>query len=194
MVEYEQAYERSLEPRDPGNWGIHPYHAVKYMTDSTVARFREALPDPAGDRIWFTEVGAYYCEAGRTYGEESQDEQARFLAHDLIPEFQPTHVFYYELAWRYGEPPTCDSQKDDTALYAQTRANGPLLARSAADVVFGPEQTPGATPTPTTSPSPACHPPLPTSTLPTTYLACEPALDEQWQREECLYLRELFQN
>jgi hypothetical protein len=202
MVEYEEAYERGLQPRDPGNWGIHPYHAVKYMTDETVTRFREALPDPAADRIWFTEIGAYYCEAGRTYGEESQDEQARFLVHDLIPEFQPTHVFYYELAWRYDEPPACDSQQDDTALYAQTGPNGPLLARSAAGVVFGPEQTLGASLTATAGSASAGSASAGATTAgsasagPTTlpaYSACEPALDEQWQRAECLYLQELFQ-
>jgi hypothetical protein len=201
MVEYEEAYERNLQPRDPGNWGIHPYHAVKYMTNETVIRFREALPDPAVDRIWFTEVGAYYCEAGRTYGEESQDEQARFLVHDLIPEFQPTHVFYYELAWRYDEPPACDSQQDDTALYAATRPNGPLLPRSAAGVVFGPEQAPGAglTAPLTTGPTVSASPITTGGTAsagPTTQptdFACEPALDEQWQREECPNLGELFQ-
>jgi hypothetical protein len=191
MVEYEEAYERSLQPRDPRNWGIHPYHAVKYLTDETAIRFREALPDPAADHIWFTEVGAYYCEDGRTYGEHSQDEQARFLVHDLIPQFQPAHVFYYELAWRYDEPPACDSQQDDTALYAATRPNGPLLARSAAGVIFGPEQAPGPSPTATASPT-AGTASAEQTTLP-TYSACEPALDEQWQREECLYLRELFQ-
>jgi hypothetical protein len=54
MLEYERLYERHLRPGDPGNWGIHPYHAVKYMSDSTVASFRAALPSPATDRIWFT--------------------------------------------------------------------------------------------------------------------------------------------
>jgi hypothetical protein len=81
-------------------------------------------------------VAAYYCEAGHVYGERSQTEQARFLTDDLIPETQPEHVFYYELAWRYDEPPACGSQQDDTALYAASSANGPLLARSAASVLF----------------------------------------------------------
>jgi hypothetical protein len=137
MVEYELAYERYLTPSDPGNWGIHPYHAVKYMTDSTVSSFRDALPSPATDHIWFTEVGAYYCEAGKTYGEHAQAEQARFLVEDLMPEFQPTHVFYYELAWGYDEAPACDSQQDDTALYAASSVGGSLSARAAAHVIFG---------------------------------------------------------
>ena len=136
MVEYEREYERYLMPPDPRDWGVHPYRAVKHMTDTTVRAFENALPDPTNDRIWFTEVGAYYCEAGRTYGAQSQAEQARFLVGDLIPEFQPTHVFYYELAWRYDEPPACDSEQDDTALYAKSSADGPLLARSAASIVF----------------------------------------------------------
>ena len=137
MVDYEREYERYLTPADPGNWGIHPYHAVKYTTDSTVEAFKNALPNPASDRIWFTEVGAYYCEAGHPYGQRSQAEQASFLVDDLIPEFQPEHVFYYELAWRYDEPPACDSQQDDTALYAASSPNGLLSARLAAHIIFG---------------------------------------------------------
>lgn len=137
LVEYEHEYERYLTPADPGNWGIHPYHAVKYETDSTVEAFQDALPHPATDSLWFTEVGAYYCEAGHVYGERPQAEQARFLTEDLIPEFQPEHVFYYELAWGYDEPPACDSQQDDTALYAANSRNGTLSARPAAQIVFG---------------------------------------------------------
>jgi hypothetical protein len=138
MVGYERNYEHYLTPADPGNWGIHPYHAVKYMTDSTVRAFEEALPSPATDHIWFTEVGAYYCEAGHVYGERSQAEQARFLVDDLMPQVQPTHVFYYELASGYDEAPACDSQHEDTALYATSSTNGLLSARAAAQIVFGP--------------------------------------------------------
>lgn len=137
LVEYENEYERYLTPADPGNWGIHPYHAIKYTTSSTVQAFKDALPDPTTDSLWFTEVGAYYCEAGHLYGQRSQAEQASFLVDDLIPEFQPAHVFYYELAWRYDEPPACDSQQDDTALYAASSPNGLLSARVAAHIVFG---------------------------------------------------------
>lgn len=137
LVEYEREYERYLMPADPSDWGIHPYHAVKYTTSSTVEAFKAALPHPATDNLWFTEVGAYYCEAGYVYGERPQAEQARFLTDDLIPEFQPAHVFYYELAWRYDEPPACDSQQDDTALYAASSPNGTLSARTAAHIVFG---------------------------------------------------------
>jgi|HubBroStandDraft_2_1064218.scaffolds.fasta_scaffold11759_2 hypothetical protein len=197
MLRYERDYEHDLIPADPGNWGIHPYHAVKYITDSTVTSFRDALPNPASDRIWFTEVGAYYCEAGHVYGERSQAEQARFLVDDLIPEFQPIHVFYYELASGYDEAPACDSQQDDTALYAQGSVGGSMSARSAANVIFGsqPPPLPAAsvsaptaslvTPTTASPPAPAQSP---------SHFACEPGLDEQWQRGECLYLRELFQS
>ena len=138
MVAYERSYERDLTPADPSNWAIHPYHAVKYMTDSTVTSFRDALPSPATDHIWFTEVGAYYCEAGKTYGEDSQANQARFLVDKLIPEFQPAHVFYYELAAGHDEPPACNSEQDDTALYAASSPSGVVKARAAAHVIFGP--------------------------------------------------------
>ena len=56
-----------------------------------------------------------------------------------MPEFQPEHVFYYELAWRYDEPPPCGSGQADTALYAAKSRNGPLLPRMAAGVIFGPQ-------------------------------------------------------
>ncbi|HSZ05504.1 MAG TPA: hypothetical protein VK778_09935 [Solirubrobacteraceae bacterium] len=183
LVEYEEAYERGLAPRDPGNWGIHPYHAVKYMSDGTLRSFREALPSPATDHIWFTEAGAYYCEAGRTYGERSQEEQARFLMDDLMPEFQPTHVFYYDIASSYGEPPACDSQQSDTALYAATGGDGPLVARSAASVIFGSPSALSASAGSAATLQPTSH----------SYLACEPALDEQWQRRECSLTLELFE-
>jgi hypothetical protein len=137
LVEYEREYERYLIPPDPRDWGIHPYHAVKRMANTTVRAFENALPDPTNDRIWFTEVGAYYCETGRTYGAQSQAEQARFLVNNLIPEFQPEHVFYYELAWGYDEPPACNSEQDDTALYAASSPNGALSARAAARIIFG---------------------------------------------------------
>jgi hypothetical protein len=180
MVEYERQYERGLQPRDPGNWGLHPYHAVKYRITRTVSAFREALPSPTTDRIWFTEVGAYYCEAGRTYGEASQEAQARYLVNRLIPEFQPAHVFYYELAWRYDEPSPCNSQRDDTALYAPHDTNGPLTARAAAAVIFGDEVAPAE--------SGGSAPQAPAAEA---ALACEPALDAQWQYGACASLQEL---
>jgi hypothetical protein len=180
MVEYEQDYERGLQPRDPGNWGVHPYRAVKYMSDSTMVDFREALPNPTADRIWLTEVGAYYCEAGHTYGERSQEEQARFLADELIPELQPAHVLYYDAAATQGAPPTCDSQQSDTALYAARSPDGPLLARAAASIILGPQQASSAGATPTAGAT-------------TARFACEPALARQWQQRECSLPQELFE-
>jgi hypothetical protein len=138
LVPYEEEYERNLNPRDPGNWGIHPYANVKYEGDShTVEQFKARLPSPATDNIWFTEVGAYYCESGELRGPELQADNARYLVEHLIPEFQPVHVFYYQAAWPSDEPPPCDSQALDTALYAAQSSNGLVLARPAATVVFG---------------------------------------------------------
>ena len=186
MLEYERQYESYLQPRDPVNWGIHPYHAVKYMTAETVESFREALPDPATDRIWFTEVGAYYCEAGTAYGESAQEQQARFLVDDLMPEFQPEHVFYYELAWRYDEPPPCGDGQADTALYAASEHQRP-----AARALSSQRHLRVGAATGEDRGGQAGDPPAPTATP--SHFACEPGLDAQWQRGECLYLRELFE-
>jgi hypothetical protein len=145
MVKYEGEYESNLNPRDPGNWGIHPYHAVKYESSSTVTSFLDALPSPTTDHVWFTEVGAYYCETGTLYGPSSQEKNAKYLVNHLIPEFAPTHVFYYTAAWHYDEKPPCNSGTEDTALYAAESTGGPVLARPAAKVIFGPEGAPSAT-------------------------------------------------
>src|SRR5580692_3912342 len=145
MVKYEEEYESNLNPRDPDNWAIHPYHAVKYESDSTVTSFLDALPSPTTDHIWFTEIGAYYCESGTTYGASSQEKNAKYLVNQLIPEFGPLHVFYYEAAGHYDEKPPCSSGADDTALYAAESTGGPILARPAAKIIFGPEVAPTAT-------------------------------------------------
>jgi hypothetical protein len=138
LVPYETQYEQSLDPRDPGNWGIHPYANVKYEgAVHTVERFKSRLPSPATDGIWFTEVGAYYCQSGELRGPELQAANARYLVEHLIAEFQPVHVFYYQAAWPTAESPPCDAQTLDTALYAAQSANGIVLARPAASVVFG---------------------------------------------------------
>ena len=52
--------------RDPVDWGIHLYHAIKYESPQTLDEFRSLLPDPSADHVWFTELGAYYCEFGRS--------------------------------------------------------------------------------------------------------------------------------
>ena len=145
LVKYEEEYESNLSPRDPANWGLHPYHAIKYESNGTVKSFQAALPNPTTDHLWFTEVGAYYCEKGTPYGLTSQEHNTQFLVNHLIPEFAPTHVFYYEAAWRYDEPPPCNSSYDDTALYAAESTNGTLHARPAASIIFGPEGPPTAT-------------------------------------------------
>jgi hypothetical protein len=145
MVTYEGEYESNLNPRDPGNWGIHPYHAVKYESSATVTNYLNALPSPTTDHVWFTEVGAYYCELGTSYGPSSQEKNAKYLVSHLIPEFAPSHVFYYTAAWHYDEKPPCNSGTEDTALYAAESTGGPVLARPAAKVIFGPEGAPSAT-------------------------------------------------
>jgi hypothetical protein len=132
MTAYEREYARALYPESFTNWGIHPYLAVKSREDSTVLAFRSNLPDAgAGERIWFTEVGAYRCEGGARpefLGERAQARDASWLVNRLMPDIQPAHVFYYEFLFRDHRPPPCDRSDSDTALYA------PVGDRDAADV------------------------------------------------------------
>ena len=143
MVKYEEEYRTMLNPSDPGNWGIHPYANTKYESGSnTVQEFKNHLPNPGGDAIWFTEVGAYYCEAGEDRGPAEQEQSAKYLVDNLIPTFKPAHVFYYQAAWPYDEKPPCNSETLDSALYAAQSTGGFVFARPAASVIFGPEGPP----------------------------------------------------
>jgi hypothetical protein len=146
LVSYEGEYRSALNPSDPGKWGIHPYANTKYEAGSNaVQEFKNHLPNPAGDEIWFTEVGAYYCEFGENRGARLQEENAKYLVNHLIPTFTPAHVFYYQAAWPWDEKPSCSSGTLDTGLYAAESTGGPVHARSAANIIFGPEGAPTAT-------------------------------------------------
>ncbi len=136
MASYEREYEQALAPRDPLNWGIHLYHAVKYESLQTLEEFRSLLPDPAGDHVWFTELGAYYCEFGDLRGAAAQSQNASFLVDRLIASADPLHAFYYQAVWPFGEPAPCAPDTEDTALYAVDEAGGPLRSRPAASIVL----------------------------------------------------------
>jgi hypothetical protein len=136
MNAYQREYERHLSPRDPGDWAVHLYHAVKYESPSTLEGFSALLPGGRSDRLWLTELGAYYCEFGMQRGAARQEENARFLRDVLIPIARPLHAFYYQLMWPYDETPPCESRTQDTALYARAGVGEPPLARPAASVLL----------------------------------------------------------
>lgn len=160
IVAYERAYERALAPATEWSplpdWGIHPYLAIKTRDATPVLAFKAALPhEGAGERVWFTEVGAYRCEGGATpllLGEAAQARAAAWLVNRLMPLVQPVHVFYYELLYRDNRPPPCDRSDSDTALYAPAGtvagAGGPTgvdIPRAAASYIYDDDR--GALPT-----------------------------------------------
>jgi hypothetical protein len=142
MAAYEREYASALYPVSFTNWGVHPYLAVKTRSASTVLAFKANLPVAgAGERIWFTEVGAYRCEGGirpALLGERVQALDASWLVHRLLPEIQPAHVFYYEFLFKGHRPPPCDRSDSDTALYAPAGDGGALdVPRAAASYIYG---------------------------------------------------------
>ncbi|HEY2282779.1 MAG TPA: hypothetical protein VGH60_04430 [Solirubrobacteraceae bacterium] len=141
VTAYEREYARALLPASFTNWGIHPYLAVKARNASTVLDFRSNLPGAgAGERIWFTEVGAYRCEGGarpERLGERTQALDASWLVNRLMPLIQPTHVFYYEFLFKDGRPPPCDRSNSDTALFVPAGdRNAVDVARVAASYIY----------------------------------------------------------
>ena len=144
---YEREYARALRPASFTNWGIHPYLAVKARNASTVLDFRSNLPGAgAGERIWFTEIGAYRCEGGaqpKLLGERAQALDASWLVNRLMPEIQPAHVFYYEFLFKRHSPPPCDRSDSDTALYVPGGdRNSVDAARAAASYIYDDRGTP----------------------------------------------------
>ncbi len=146
MPKYEEEYEEMLTPSNPGNWGIHPYHTVLRHNPAPVNEFTAKLPSGT-NHIWFTEIGAYYCQAGESTprGEAVQAGDAGWLVNTLIPQTgNLEHVFYYEYAFEGTARINC-SASEDTELYAPPSAGQPNQPRSAASIVFGPEGPPTAT-------------------------------------------------
>jgi hypothetical protein len=141
-VSYEREYERYLSPKNPPDWGFHPYAAVKYELTETIEAFKNALPD-AADSLWFTEVGVYECQNGKTTGAgmkaEEQAGEASYLSKLIDTYFEVSHVFYYELKAPSEEQEKTCPDGADTSLY-----NYKDEARPTASIIFG-----GAIPTPT---------------------------------------------
>ncbi len=149
VLAYEHEYEQALDPANPPDWGIHPYLAVKDRSASTVLDFRSSLPNGgAGDRIWFTEVGAYRCEDYGQYtvpGDREQAIDASWLVNRLMPAIEPRHVFYYEFLFKRRRPPPCNSSSPDTALYVPSGdPYAPDIPRPAASYVYDGRGTPSA--------------------------------------------------
>ena len=141
VAEYEKQYAETLNPKDPGNWGIHPYAAIETHSTQPVETFRTVLPSPSTDRVWFTEVGAYYCKAGESppRGEPAQASDAGYLVNTLIPRTTNLeHVFYYEYADDGEKTIDCGKGDEDSELYAPPVEGRPNRPRSAASIIWGP--------------------------------------------------------
>ena len=102
MVEYEKDYENSLQPRDPGNWGIHPYRAVKYMSDSTVVDFPKSYPIRRPTASGSPRSARTTARPAAPTANAHRMNRRDSLADSLIPAIQPAHVLYYEAAARTG--------------------------------------------------------------------------------------------
>jgi hypothetical protein len=156
---YERRYVAALAAADATaaatDWGIHPYAAVNRESPATLLEFEAGLPDRGADRVWYTEVGAYYCtprvnpRAG--YGDavlqDRQQQRARYLVGTLMsPPFDPVHVFYYEFMYKNDVPGPCAT--DDSALYGPPDPGGPpgFTPRAAAATILPYAASPVALP------------------------------------------------
>ena len=134
LVSYERRYVAALGGVDPLDWGVHPYEAVNSHETTTLSAFSAGLPNAAVDRVWYTEVGAYYCtpkENAKRGTPPAKLQAAQALsAHYLVSTlmqypFTPVHVFYYEFMYKDNLPGPCADR--DSALYEPSGAAGTTL-------------------------------------------------------------------
>jgi hypothetical protein len=144
MARYETEYERQLDPKNPPNWGVHPYFALNNSRDSELAEFESRLPVGGGhDQIWFTEVGAYKCYYHGSQrvelGEAEQALRAQYLVDQLMPVLKPLHVFYYYFIPSVSGQPACTEhpyEADDALYVASANSAAPAVPRPAAAMIF----------------------------------------------------------
>jgi hypothetical protein len=143
LKSYEDAYVKALGGATPAIWAFHPYIAVNCEQSGSLSTFVANLPPSASPpQIWFTEVGAWECYNGQSppRGSARQQADAAYLVNTLMSPTAPaapTHVFWYEIA-APGWTQNC-AKYTDSALYEANTAPGTLLARPAAQTVFGPD-------------------------------------------------------
>jgi hypothetical protein len=133
---FEQAYERALT-FTPSIWGVHPYVSVRAHNDARLRRLIRELPaHGAGQRIWFTEVGALYCAHGEVRGQARQASDASYLTGTLLadPGVAPEHAFYYGFLFGGGaQAPCTPGGGEDSELYSgsdQPRLAAHVILRS----------------------------------------------------------------
>lgn len=145
LASYERSYVAALAPVDPPNWGIHPDEAVNDEETTTLSAFYAGLPNEGIDRVWYTEVAAYYCTPARNPQrgytaaqlQQAQEQRAHFLVTTLMQyPFTPVHVFYYEFMYRAGRATPC--AVNDSALFAagSDRSGPAFLPRSASQDIL----------------------------------------------------------
>jgi hypothetical protein len=143
LAPYEAQYVAALAGARPAIWGFHPYYAVNCEQSSSVTTFESGLPPPApgtaAPQVWFTEVAAWECVKSTVRGPTQQGLDAAYLVNQLVSLTNPTAVFYYEMA---APNYTLDCAKyADSELFEASANPGPLIARPAAAVIYGPDNT-----------------------------------------------------
>jgi hypothetical protein len=151
LAPYEAQYVAALVGAQPAIWGFHPYYAVNCEQSASVTTFEAGLPPPAAGapppQVWFTEVAAWECVKGQTNPRGStvqaaltqQAADASYLVNQLVSLTSPTAVFYYEMA---APNYLLDCSKySDSELFEASANPGPLQARPAAAVIYGPDST-----------------------------------------------------
>jgi hypothetical protein len=149
LKSYEAGYVKGLKGATPAVWALHPYLAVNCLESTSVSTFTANLPASATPpQVWFTEVGGWECALGQSppRGTAVQEADASYLVNTLMlppAANPPANVFWYELA-APGYTQNCGKYAD-SALYEANTAPGLLLARPAAQTIYGPDSELAAT-------------------------------------------------
>ena len=84
---YERRYVAALGGAAALDWGIHPYAPVNHERERRCSSSRPACPTPRADRVWYTEIGAFYCtrkrNAERGYDRRASCRRSRSAARTI---------------------------------------------------------------------------------------------------------------
>jgi hypothetical protein len=134
VLAYERSYAAALT-FTPAVWGVHPYAALAERSDARLLALRGQLArsghSAAGTRpqLWFTEIAAFACRAGRVQGRAAQLAEAQYLRSRLLPAVDPAHTFYYGVMFADRSAAPCSGPGGaDPELYEADEAPRPAAA------------------------------------------------------------------
>jgi hypothetical protein len=124
FLNYLSTYKNNLDAT-PSVWALHPYSAVNQGNTTNINTFLAAT---GSARVWFTEVGAYYCNGGTPAQNAATQRQAAMRINQYGAAYSRVdRIYYYQFAFAVGSPASCPNGDWDTSLLDANDVERPAL-------------------------------------------------------------------